>query len=191
MKLARAVSIIFNPLVVLSVFPFLILFFTGQRSVVFWTVLMAIFMVCVAIFVWYGMKKKFFSDFDVSTKKQRGKLFLGYAVAGALYLFALFIFHGPAFLKIAIIATLLWLLLLHVITKYVKASAHIALFTGFSLTVGMLFGGWFWLLVLFVPLIGWSRLKLKRHTRAEVYTGFFLGLLLFGMIILFKSFLKN
>ncbi|HSX40115.1 MAG TPA: hypothetical protein VLF68_00730, partial [Candidatus Saccharimonadales bacterium] len=110
MKPARILSVIFNPLIVLSLLPFVVTLATGRlQETIVWTLLLALCMVCIAVYVWYGTKKKFFSDFDVTQKSQRGKLFVGYAVAAIFYLLMLFVFHGPVFLKAVLLATIAWL----------------------------------------------------------------------------------
>ena len=50
-----------------------------------------------------------------------------------------------------------------IVNRKIKASVHLAVFSAFAAVLGILYGGIFWGLVLLIPVVAWSRIKLKRH----------------------------
>lgn len=72
---------------------------------------------------------------------------------------------------------LVWIAGFLLITLRIKLSGHVGVFV---LSVGLL-ARWYefslWVLVILVPLIGWSRVKMRRHTIPEVIIGALYSLL--------------
>jgi hypothetical protein len=66
------------------------------------------------------------------------------------------------------------------ITLFWKISFHSSFITMFSIVFLIIFGGWAIFTILLVPLVGWARLRLGRHTIAQVLY----GIALFGIISL-------
>ena len=65
-----------------------------------------------------------------------------------------------------------------IVNQKIKASIHMEAFTAFAVIEGILFGGYWWLLLLLIPVVAWSRLTLKRHSLPEVIVGTTIGALL-------------
>lgn len=108
------------------------------------------------------------TNWDVSNRPKRVRLLLlllGFSVFIAL---SLFVFQTPALTRF-VFGLFLWFFGFFLITLKTKISGHMAVAT---LTVG-----WFWPMVFALPLIGWSRVVLKRHTVREVIGGFLYSLL--------------
>ncbi len=57
------------------------------------------------------------------------------------------------------------------ITLFWKISFHSGFITMFSIVFLIIFGAWAVFTILLIPLVGWSRLKLKRHTPVQVFCG--------------------
>jgi membrane-associated phospholipid phosphatase len=57
------------------------------------------------------------------------------------------------------------------ITLFWKISFHSSFITMFSIVSLIIFGGWAVFTILLIPLVGWARLKLKRHTPVQVFCG--------------------
>ncbi len=57
------------------------------------------------------------------------------------------------------------------ITLFWKISFHSGFITMFSIVFLIIFGGWAVFTILLIPLVGWARLKLKRHTPVQVFYG--------------------
>ena len=66
---------------------------------------------------------------------------------------------------------LLVLPVISIITLFWKISFHASYITLFSIVYLIVFGKWAILTIPLIPLVGWSRIKLKRHTLAQVLGG--------------------
>lgn len=178
--LARLISVLSNPLAVSIPFSYsLVLKATGEAtSAIAWALVSLLFASSVALFVLYGVKQGFFSDLDVSKREDRTRLFLFSAIISVLYFLIVLITGGPRVLLLGIGSLLLGLILADVINRKVKASIHLAVFSSFSTVMGILYGGIFWLLLLVVPIVAWSRIKLKRHEPLETIVGGLVGIII-------------
>jgi hypothetical protein len=62
-----------------------------------------------------------------------------------------------------------------IVTRWLKTSLHMA-FASFTATILLLTGSSFgWIVLLFMPIVAWSRLRLSRHQPAELVVGAILG----------------
>jgi putative transposase len=145
-----------------------------------------VFISVFVIFVLYGVRNKIFSDIDVSNGKQRPILYFIGALLSVLYLFSLFILQGPMILFITTFGIILGILLAGLINMKVKASMHVAAFSGLISSLSIVYRGYYLLLLFLIPVIAWSRVKIKRHTVPEVIIGGTLGSLL-SLIMYFTT----
>jgi membrane-associated phospholipid phosphatase len=128
--------------------------------------------------VYIGVKKKIFTDMDVSKREQRPLLFFLSIVCSTLYLLTLFALQAPYLLIIVTSGVILGIIVLSIINRHVKASIHVATLMSLVLTIALGYGGYWYLLLLLVPLVGWARLRTKRHTLTETIAGGILGIFL-------------
>ncbi|MEX2013087.1 MAG: phosphatase PAP2 family protein, partial [Candidatus Levyibacteriota bacterium] len=120
-----------------------------------------------------------FSDMDVSSRKQRPLLFLFSIILLGFYCAAIIFLNGPKVLLFASLFLAFSLVILNTVNMRIKASIHVATISAFILLFSSIYGTIF--LLAAVPLafiIGWSRVKIKRHTVPEVLMGGFLGITL-------------
>jgi hypothetical protein len=180
MGFARAVSFLLGP--IFTLFPVLFIsiarFSNDYSHALKWTLFSYIFVAAVALFVIVGVMMGFFSNFDVSRREQRPLLFSFSAFIMFCYLIFLFIFNGPKILYIDLFAIILGLLMILVINRWVKASIHLAAFTSAALFIGIVYKGYFFLFLFLVPLLAWTRIKMKEHTLPETIIGSFLGIVI-------------
>lgn len=193
LRLAAFISYIFNPLLVLVLLPFvLVLESTGDISVsLFWTGYTFIYLWAIVVFVLYGIRKKFFTDIDVSRRTQRPLFFYFLLFIATTYLIGLSLLHAPRILFIVTISLIFGILIVSAINMKIKASLHVATIAALLLGLSIGYGGYYLLLLFLVPIVGWSRVKLKRHTVSETVVGGIVGsLLLLGIYGFFEAFLK-
>lgn len=184
--LARLISYIFNPVVLLFPAPFFLVYKTSQNSVyaLEWTVFSWIFIFAVAAFVLYAVLRGIFTDFDVSKREQRPLLFLFTAIVAVLYMIGLFFLHGPKILYVAVLGILLGIFCISLINTRLKASIHLATISALITALSILYGGMYLVLLILIPLIVWARVTVKRHTIEEALVGMLAGgLLTFGLYI--------
>lgn len=177
---ARAISYIFNPIVLLLFAPFLLIYKTQNdfNAAVVWTLYTFVFLLILTAFLFICVKKRIFTDLDVSKREQRPLLFLATIILTLLYLFGLVIFHGPQVLMAVVLGVLLGILLVSIINTRIKASIHVATVAALIFAIAVVYGGYYLILLLFIPFIGWARVKVKRHTVPETVVGGILGSLL-------------
>ncbi|HDQ73244.1 MAG TPA: hypothetical protein ENN19_14300 [Chloroflexi bacterium] len=131
----------------------------------------------------YLLRKGLVSDLDVQLREQRIKPMLFTVACGGLACSALRIGRAPR--QMSTLAVGLWVqtAALFVITLRWKISVHCAAATAAAAVVWMLKGTSIPLLV-GVPLIAWSRLRLKRHTLMQTVFGTLLGFVVFLPVFL-------
>lgn len=190
---ARFISFVFNPLFILIILPFVLVYkSTGNsNAALWWTNYTFIFLLAIAVFIYHGVRKKIFTDWDVSKREQRHHLFSFFIILGLIYLFGLFVFSAPRILFIVIIGMLIGVLIVNLINRRIKASMHVATLSALILGAVIGFGiNYVWLLLL-IPLVGWARVKIKRHTVSEIVVGGIVGsLLLLGIYGFYEALLK-
>lgn len=178
--IAGIVSVLFSPPIILLPTPFILVYKMTHDLIISlkWTAISDIFLFAMIVFVMFGIYKGFFSNFDVSIRKERPRLFLVGAIVGILYLFTLIFLSGPKVLFILVLGILLGVVIIGTISRRFKASIHTASISAFSLSVVILFGINYIPMLSLIPLMAWARVKLNKHTPAEVLVGGFLGIFL-------------
>ncbi len=177
---ASIISVLSNPLLISIPLSYsLVLRSNGQvLYAIEWTLISLFFASIVGLFVIYGVKKGFFSDFDVSKREERTRLFVFAAMVSVVFLATVLSTNGPRVLLFGVASLLLGIILADLINQKIKASIHLAVFSSFSLVMGFLYGGIFWILILAAPLVAWSRIKLKKHEPLETLVGSLVGIII-------------
>lgn len=187
--LARILSFIFNPLFLLLPIPYLLVIReTGDIIYALkWSVFTLLFILCIGLFVLISVRKGYFTDLDVSKREQRPQLFLFVSLVAIIYFVSLFFLQGPIALFIALGGIFLSILIFTFLNTRIKASIHSASVAAFATAMVLLYGRDFLVLLLLIPLIGWARVRINRHTKREVYVGTITAIVLtIGMYLLFK-----
>lgn len=179
-SLARLISFITNPFFIAIPLPFFLVYHETNDVVyaLSWTLYSLFFLAMIGAFVFYEVRRRVFSDIDVSKREQRPLFFVYVAFVSLLYLGTLFVLHSPPILYIAVGGVLGSAIVLGLVNKSIKASLHVATISAFFTVLSLLYGGvyLFWLLV--IPVVAWSRVKIKRHTISEAIAGCIMGIML-------------
>ncbi|HSA84198.1 MAG TPA: hypothetical protein VLF20_04940 [Patescibacteria group bacterium] len=177
---AKFISLLLNPLSLAIFAPFVVVYRTtgDLDATIQWTIYTLFFIFLVGCFVLVGVKKRKFSDIDVSKREQRPIVFFVAFVFSGVYLLTLFWLDAPIMLSVLASSIIVGIVLAYLINKKIKASMHVAVVTAFTIPVVLSFRGLYVLLLLLIPLIIWARLVTKRHTAPEVITGGMVGALL-------------
>jgi len=72
---------------------------------------------------------------------------------------------------------------LGIVTLFWKISFHGAAISAAATATVMMAGSWTWPVMLLVPLVGWSRIRLLRHTPRQVLYGSLVGGLIALMMV--------
>lgn len=191
MKLfAQIISAVANPIILSAPIAYALLLASGNNSyyAFVWSLVSLVFALVIGAFVLVGMRMGYFSNFDVSIRSQRKPVFIFAGLVVLLYFLLILLLNGPRILLLGLGIVLLGVIVAEVINTKIKESMHLAGATAFSFLYAILFGGYFWLLPLFLPaIVAWSRLKLKRHTPLELLIGGAFGL---SLVVLFLLIVK-
>lgn len=185
MFFARLISLIASPPIIFLPVSFLLINSRAANEIyaIKWTAVSSLFAFLILFFVGVGVYLGIFTNMAVSERKQRPLLFILSFLILILYAIVILILEGPKILLFSSLFLAFSIGVLDVINMKVKASIHVAAITAFVFVLGLIYG-----LVPFiftipaVFLIGWSRIKMGRHTRAEVLAGAVFGL---GLTIIF------
>lgn len=174
---AKIISFFLGPLFILLPVPYILVEKVSQNYiyVLKWTVFSYAFILAVALFVIIGVLLGIFSNLDVSKREQRPLLFSFSAFAIFCYLLSLIILDGPKILFLALLATILGLIILVIINRWIKASIHVATATSVILLIVIVYRGYSFFLLSLIPPLAWSRVKMKKHTPMETVIGSILG----------------
>ena len=93
--------------------------------------------------------------------------------AGAWLLVSLL--DGPAELRAALLSYAIATVLFALLTPFVNLSLHAAGVAGAAVCLTFVFGGWGLAAFLLLPAVFWARLRLARHTPAELVLGALVG----------------
>lgn len=178
--IAQAISSILNPIVILAIFPYILVFkYTGSSSsAFFWTIFSWVFILIFGLFFFIGLEKKYFSDIDVSKRRQRPLLYSFSIALSSIYIILLYILKAPEILFIAIFGLIVGLICMEFINKVTKASVHIATLSAFTTGIVLGFGPIFILSFILIPVLGWARIVTHNHTKRQVIIGATMGILI-------------
>lgn len=176
---ARAISIVGHPFVTVTV---MMLATAGAAPSVLTFLLIT--MVPVAIVMVVQVRRGKWEHVDASNRGERKLLY----VVGIAAIVAAFAYHAVTHPNApytrGVLVTLGMLAVFALLSRWVKVSLHMA-FAAISATVLLLArspAGWF--VAALVPALLWSRLRLRRHTPAEVVLGL-VGGVAAGLLIYF------
>lgn len=179
-RFARAVSDVLCPPVLAVPAMLLSMWLSGMNSTLpFAALYFAIAVVPPVLYVLYLVQSGQVQDFHLPERKERTKPFIA-SIAASLVAWGILQWLGsPALFNGVIFALIVQVALLLVITLFWQISIHTATVAGF-VTFAML-ATWpllglatiAWLPL--VPLVGWSRLHLKRHTISQILIGGMVG----------------
>lgn len=177
---AKLINFILHPIILIVPSVFFIITVTGGniKTALLWSSIALSFVLFITFYILIGIKIGFFSNFDVSKRKQRIYLFPVILLAGAAFLFSLIIFNGPRSLLFTLIYFLISVTILALVNLKIKASIHVGSITAATVGVVYFFGDKYLFLFLLIPIMAWARINQKRHTLKETIVGFSLGFLL-------------
>jgi membrane-associated phospholipid phosphatase len=179
-SLAQIISFLFNPVLMLVFVPLLLVDKTTGDVIqaLAWTGYTMIFLIAISFFVIYGVHKKIFTDLDVSKRGQRPLLFIVGICMTLFYLCGLTFLNAPKILIFVTIGFIAGVLLLSLINTRLKVSFHVTTVSALLFALAIIYQGFYYLVLLLIPLVAWARLKIKRHTLPETVVGAVFGVLL-------------
>lgn len=171
-KTAKWISRLSNPSILALIECIGLGFILGTLSGWLWIVfVLAITTLAPVIYIARLSNRGRITDFDVFIRQQRNKPYIFIGVCAALTITVILIFKAPWTLVFLCIIALIQTLIMFVINRFWKISAHTASSASFSVVAWQLLGPIGLLAFIIVPIIGWSRVKLHRHSISQVIVG--------------------
>lgn len=166
---ARAVSILGHPFVTSAV---LVLAGGSTRTAL---TFIAIVTIPIAILMFVQVRRGAWEHVDASNRRERPVLyFVGIAACAAAFVY-LTVNQPESPLRMGVGITAAVLVVLAIVTRWIKVSLHV-MFAAMSATLLFFMRSpAAWVIGALVPLLIWSRLRLRRHTRLEVVLGLVAG----------------
>lgn len=185
LRLARIISNILNPLIIfVLIATSLVYYFTGSLQSSFrWFLVVSAFAFVLTLLILYLVKKKVFSNFDVSNRKQRPVLFLIAASIVFILLLLSVMFQAGNDVLVIFFVALAGITGYSVVNTKIKASAHLGVFIVFASIMTFLYDIRFAFLYLVAAILAWARVKEKEHTVPEVFVGTLLGIILSALLL--------
>ncbi len=192
LALARFISFVLNPLFIIVVVPFFLIYrTTGDLFSAFnWTMYTILFLLIMGGFILYKVRQGTFTDYDVSKREQRPLLFLVSGVLAIVYLIGLSLLKAPSILYAVTFGVIIAVALASIINNWIKVSMHVSTITALLVSLSLIYGGFYYFLLLGIPLMGYIRVRAKRHTVPETVAGAIFGMSLsIVMYLVITSFL--
>jgi hypothetical protein len=92
--------------------------------------------------------------------------------------------EAPAIVEAFFLSAFVLIGILSLVTLFWKISFHGATISAAATATVMMAGSWAWPVFLLVPLVGWARIRLERHTLRQVFYGSLIGALM-GLILVY------
>jgi len=109
--------------------------------------------------------------FFINARNQRWQVYICSAVIAVIAIAVLFLIDAPMMLIATFVAGLALVLIFMLINHWWKISVHTAFASASSTILIIIFGPASAFITLTLPLVGWSRVELKRHTPWQVVAG--------------------
>ena len=183
---ARLISDLVSPPVVWAVMIFPIAFreADSEAQAMLWGLTYGV-LVCLipGLYIAWMVRRGSITDIHMRLREERLRPFLVSIACTGLAWWALRLMGAPSVVPLVAIVTLVQLATMAVITLVWQISIHTMSITSAVVATGILFGVGPALLVSpLVPLVGAARLKLQRHTLAQVIAGILVGALVTVML---------
>lgn len=190
--IATIISIIGHPLLTIPLFILVVMFGEKADAASVFIALLIIGGVFIPVIIWNYIKTKngSYTNFDVSDKHQRKSLFWFAIPLLSVVTVILFLTRQPRNLCLSVLLALILVIVSQAINLFIKSSLHVSLniyLSALIMTQNLKFGLF---ALIFTGLIGWSRVKLGRHTVQEVIWGLFTGAVFSVLMLTIEGYVK-
>ena len=195
-KWARIISFVFDgSFISIPIFIVICMILVEDKMAALnWAMLCILFgMIIPFIYIFFLYRKNKIYDIHMPDRKNRMKPMIFTIFSNIAGFIVLYLLKAPFFLRTLCILSIIATSILTVITFYWKISLHTSWITSIVITFNVLLGPWMLLLLPLIPIIGWARVRAKKHTTPQVVLGAglssiicFLGYHFTGFINLFR-----
>ena len=180
-RLAEIISEIIGPHLWMPILLLLLTFKTGldlEQLKILLPALLILLIVIPFTYLHVALRLGWVSKWDLPKRQERRPMMLIFFVCSLISLGLVREFGTEMFFDLFILL-LATGFITSLITFFWKISIHMVLDTTGILITNFLLGWQFWPLFLMIPVVAWARLKLKRHTPAQIGSGIILSVGIF------------
>ncbi len=187
---ARIVSGVLSPLSIAIAAVAVAGYAINDESALSWIALyIALSILPPTLYIMYLVRKGIVTDFHLNVRKERTKPFLIMTANTAVVFLVMLLLGAPKLILIVIATAVLQLFFMLLITLRWKISGHCTAVAGLVVLALALFGENLLPSTLLIPLVAWSRIRLKRHTPAQTVAGSFMGAAIVSTLLYFTNIL--
>ena len=173
-KVATTISYIFDgSFISVPIFLIICLMVVDNKiEAINWALLCLLFGTVVPyLYIYFLYKKKKINDMHMPEKENRIKPMVVACISYIICFIILYVLEGPKILKSIFAVIIVSTVILTIITYFWKICLHASGITFMVITFYILFGKWILLMIPLIPLIGWARVRIKKHTVSQVILG--------------------
>ena len=175
-KFATTISYIFDgSFISVPIFLIICLMVVDNKiEAINWALLCLLFGTVVPyLYICFLYKKKEINDMHISEKENRIKPMVVSCISYIIWFIILYVLEAPKILKSIFAVIIVSTIILTIITYFWKICLHASVITFIVITFNILFESkWMLLMVPLIPVIGWARVRIKKHTVNQVILGF-------------------
>jgi len=184
-RAARVVSSVASPPILSTLMIMLSALDAGGARMWGWIVMqISTSMILPCFYILYQVRRGKLTDVEIYQRRQRHIPNLIFLACGLISWILLLVFRAPIELVMVAAAGLLLLFILSAVNFLYKISAHMAAASIFAFIMWRIGGNALIPGFSIIPIMAWSRLTLRRHTRGQVVAGFVAGAVVFGLVFL-------
>lgn len=181
LKLAKIISVVFEPFSVSFVALFLIVLSLNLKldeKIIWFSTAVLLGGLPPLLVLIYEKKTGKIHDWFMTNRLERRDVQLAWFFGSALFLVVAYLFTAPRLLLALATTLLLISLLITVATLYWKVSVHMVGVSLFVLLLLLVFSASFLWAASFIALVAWARVRLGAHTLSQVTVGSILTILI-------------
>lgn len=177
-KIAKIVTEIFAPPIIAVIALGVVSYQSASHTSEFlkwWGLSSLLIGIIPAAFIFKRLNAGHLSDHNISVASQRYMPFI-ISIASALASFIiLHLMSAPPFIIAVTLSAIVVLLLAMLLNPKCKMSIHCSSMASIAIILTFVLGTWAWSIVILVPVVGWSRVKVAQHTVPQVILGGMVG----------------
>ncbi len=177
-KIARIVTEVFTPPLLAVVAMGVVSYQSSAHTSEFlkwWGLSSLLIGIIPVAFILMRLRGGHLSDHNMSVANQRYMPFV-ISIASNLAAFVVMrLMSAPPFIIAFTLSAVTVLVLAILLTPKCKMSIHCSTVAGMAIILTFVLGTWAWSMVILVPVVGWSRVKVAQHTVPQVVLGGMVG----------------
>ncbi len=138
------------------------------------------------LYIFWKIQQSEITDFHIQLREQRMKPLIITMISAIIAFVIMTLGHAPVVLRIFVLAWVFQATFILGVTNWWKISGHASGITNLVVFLWIVYGSVSAPIAIAVPLVGWARLRLRRHSLAQILAGTLAGaIFMFGTLAIF------